>query len=277
MLSAIQANSCKPVFFKRKKKAKKTIWKRKKKKMQKTSPEKKSKKKKKTSDWKKTCQKRRFEKAKKIKNKQVKTQESNEVTMERGLHTQLDPTFPEGGPTPSLTLPRDLGWGVQPPGWPYPGTWLGGSWEEAGSKIAFFLLFPRKKAKKKAIWAPKFPATFTTFPDGAAKSAKFPPNLAKVHVPRRLVTIRGILFHLQAPKVGWHSQRKRLQVFFVVFFQLLVFCFFLFFFAFLLPFCLLFFLLFCLFFYFFFNRFFLLFSKWLNRFFLLFFKCALQN
>ena len=85
--------------------------------------------------------------------------EKAQVTMERGLHTQLDPTFPEGGPN----LLAD----------PTPG---GGP--------------------------PKFPATFTTFPDGAAKSAKFPPNLAKVHVPRRLVTIRGILFHLQAPKVG---------------------------------------------------------------------------
>ena len=213
----------------------------------------------------KKCQKRRFEKArkkaKKKQKKQVKTQESNEtsrqwqqetqepmekaqVTMERGLHTQLDPTFPEGGPTSSLTLPRDLGWGVQPPGWPYPGTWLGGSWVKNRFFFAFFLLFPRKKAKKKKKkkakkktkkkrfgrtppsrrgGPPKFPATFTTFPDGAAKSAKFPPNLAKVHVPRRLVTIRGILFHLQAPKVGWHSQRKPLQVFFVVFFPIAFF------------------------------------------------------
>ena len=74
----------------------------------------------KKNGWKK----KRFEKAKKTKKttkKQVKTQESNEtsrqwqqetqepmeeaqVTMERGLHTQLDPTFPEGGPTSSLTL-----------------------------------------------------------------------------------------------------------------------------------------------------------------------------
>ena len=88
--------------------------------------------------WK--SKKKQTKKTKK-KNKQVKTQESNEtsrqwqqetqepmekaqVTMERGLHTQLDPTFPEGGPTSSLTLPRDLGWGVQPPGWPYPGTFM---------------------------------------------------------------------------------------------------------------------------------------------------------
>ena len=87
MLSAIQANSCKPGFFLKAKKKKK----------------------------------KRFEKAKKNNKKQVKTQESNEtsrqwqqetqepmekaqVTMERGLHTQLDPTFPEGGPTSSLTL-----------------------------------------------------------------------------------------------------------------------------------------------------------------------------
>ena len=127
--------------------------------------------------------------------------------MERGLHTQLDPTFPEGGPN----LLAD----------PTPG---GGP--------------------------PKFPATFTTFPDGAAKNAEFPPNLAKVHVPRRLVTIRGILFHLQAPKVGRHSQRKRLQVFFCCFFPI---AFFLLCFSFLLL---------C-------SLFFLLFSKWLNRFFAL--------
>jgi hypothetical protein len=49
-------------------------------------------------------------------NKKRKNQWKKRVTMERGLHTQLDPTFPEGGPTSSLTLPRDLGWGVQPPG-----------------------------------------------------------------------------------------------------------------------------------------------------------------
>ena len=244
--------------------------------MQKKSPEKKKQKKeKKTSDWKKNMPKKAIwkskknkKKTKKITNKQVKTQESNEVTMERGLHTQLDPTFPEGGPTPSLTLPRDLGWGVQPPGWPYPGPGWGDPGRRRGQKSLFFLLFPRKKAKKKqkkAIWAPKFPATFTTFPDGAAKSAKFPPNLAKVHVPRRLVTIRGILFHLQAPKVGWHSQRKRLQVFFVVFFQLLVFCFFFCFF-------LLFYCLFVCFFFCFFVCFFLLF--FFNRFFFAFFKMA---
>ena len=216
--------------------------------------------------------------------------------MERGLHTQLDPTFPEGGPTSSLTLPRDLGWGVQPPGWPYPGTWLGGSWEEAGSKIAFFLLFPRKKAKKKATkkqkksrkktkkkrfgrtppsrrgGPPKFPATFTTFPDGAAKSAKFPPNLAKVHVPRRLVTIRGILFHLQACKLQkWddilsESDSKCFLLFFsncfFFAFLLLFYCLFVcFFFAFLFAF-------FC----FFFNRcFFAFFKMAKSLFFLLFF------
>ena len=85
----------------------------------------------------------------------------------------------------------------------YPGTWLGRGQK---SFFCFFLLFPRKKAKKKRFertppsrrgGPPQFPATFTTYPDGAAKNAKFPPNLAKVHV--------------QAPKVGWHSQRKRLQ------------------------------------------------------------------
>ena len=199
----------------------------------------------------KKSKKMRFETAKN--NKQVKTQESNEtsrqwqqetqepmektqVTMERGLHTQLDQK------------------GVQPPRWPYPGTWAGGSnpladptpgpgWGDPGrrrgQKSIFFFFPPRKKTKKiikkktrfgrtppsRRGGPPKFPATFTTFPDGAAKSAKFPPNLAKVHVPRRLVTIRGILFHLQAPKVGRHSQRKRLQVFFCCFFPIAFFCF----------------------------------------------------
>ena len=176
----------------------------------------------------------------------------------RGSNLLADPTPGPGlgGPTPWLTLPRDLAGGI-----------LGGG----GVKNRFFLLFPRKKAKKKQQKSkkkakkkrfgrtppsrrggpPKFPATFTTFPDGAAKSAKFPPNLAKVHVPRRLVTIRGILFHLQAPKVGWHSQRNRLQVFFVVFFQLLFLlfvCFFLLFYCLFVCFFLLFCLLFLLFF-----------------------------
>ena len=58
MLSAIQANSCKPVFFKKAKK--KTIWKSKK-----TCKKKRLKKK---SDWKKN-KKMRFEKAKKTINK----------------------------------------------------------------------------------------------------------------------------------------------------------------------------------------------------------------
>ena len=133
---------------------KKAIWKRKKNDLKK---QKKSKKKQKKSKKKKRLEKNakkgdlKKQKKKEKQKKQVKTQESNEtsrqwqqetqepmekaqVTMERGLHTQLDPTFPEGGPTSSLTLPRDLGLGVQPPDWPYPGTWLGGSCKEAGSK-----------------------------------------------------------------------------------------------------------------------------------------------
>ena len=169
----------------------------------------------------------------------------------------------KGGPTSSLTLPWDLGWGVQPPGWPTPGPGWGDLGGGGVKSRFFFLLFPRKKTKKEKKTKtkkkrfgrtppsrrggpPKFPATFTTFPDGAAKSAKFPPNLAKVHVPRRLVTIRGIFFHLQAPKVGWHSQRKRLQVFFGCFFPF----FFPFFIAFLFVFfvfCLFFFVCFCFF------------------------------
>ena len=159
----------------------------------------------------------------------------------RGSNLLADPTPGPGlgGPTPWLTLPRDLAGGI-----------LGGGGVKNRFFFVFvfllFLFFPRKKAKKNQKTAkkklfgrtppsrrggpPKFPATFTTFPDGAAKSAKFPPNLAKVHVPRRLVTIRGILFHLQAPKVGWHSQRKRLQVFFCCFFPIVFFVFLLFFF-----------------------------------------------
>ena len=208
-----------------------------------------------------------WKRKKKSKKKEVKTQESNEtsrqwqqetqepiekarVTMERGLHTQLDPAFPEGVPTSSLTLPRELGWGSNPLADPTPGPGWGHPGRRRGQKFFFFFCFfleksekqtkkkqktskknAKKKEKKRFGRTPpsrrggplKFPATFTTFPDGAAKSAKFPPNLAKVHVPRRLVTIRGILFHLQAPKVGWHSQRKRLQMSFCCFFSTLFF------------------------------------------------------
>ena len=106
----------------------------------------------------------------------------------RGSNLLADPTPGPGlgGPTPWLTLPRDLAGG------------LGGG--EVNFSV-FSTRFGRTPPSRRG-GPPKFPATFTTFPDGAAKSAKFPPNLAKVHVPRRLVTIRGILFHLQAPKVG---------------------------------------------------------------------------
>ena len=127
------------------------------------------------------------------------------ATPRRGSNLLADPT-----PGPGL--------GSNPVADPTPGPGWGDPGRRRGQKsffVCFFLLFPRKKLKKtkknKPIWedppfqtrgSPKFPATFTTFPDGAAKNAKFPPNLAKVHVPRRLVTIRGILFHLQAPRVG---------------------------------------------------------------------------
>ena len=133
------------------------------------------------------------------------------ATPRRGSNLLADPTPGPGlgVPTPWLTLPRDLAGGILG----------GGGVKNRFFFLAFFLGFflgkkrkkSNKKAKKKRFGRtppsrrggpPKFPATFTTFPDGAAKNAKFPPNLAKVHVPRRLVTIRGILFHLQAPKVG---------------------------------------------------------------------------
>ena len=185
----------------------------------------------------------------------------------------------------TLSWTRHSQKGVQPPRWPYPGTWAGGSnpWltlprDLAGGILGqfffllflcfFFLLFPREKKKrkkktkkkneKKTIWedppfqtrgSPQVSSHLHHHPE----SAKFPPNLAKVHVPRRLVTIRGILFHLQAPKVGWHSQRKRLQVFFCCFFPIVFFCFFV-----------------CFFLFFFYRFFFVFFSKWLNRFFLFF-------
>ena len=67
----------------------------------------------------------------------------------RGSNLLADPTPGPGlgGPTP----------------WPYPGTWLGGSREEAGSKIAFCLLFfcfflgkKRKKNKKNDLGGPPF-------------------------------------------------------------------------------------------------------------------------
>ena len=53
MLSAIQANSCKPVFFKKSKRKQKKRFEKVKTKKQKKAPEKKAKKKQKKSDWKK--------------------------------------------------------------------------------------------------------------------------------------------------------------------------------------------------------------------------------
>ena len=251
-------------------------------------------------------QKRRFEKAKKSKKKQAKTQESNEtsrqwqqetqepmekaqVTMERGLHTQLDPTFPEGGPTSSLTLPRDLGWGVQPPGWPYPGTWLGGSWEEAVSKIVFFLVFfcfflgkKRKKSKKKAqnkkkqkqneknaIWedppfqtrgSPQVSSHLHHFPGWSSQICKVSPKpsqsscaQAPCHDPRHTLSSAS-------SKSRMTFSAKATPSVFLLFFPI-VFFFFCFFFLFYCFFC--FFLLFCLFFFCFF--------------FLILFFCFFQN
>ena len=132
----------------------------------------------------------------------------------RGSNLLADPTPGPGlgGPTPWLTLP---------------GTWLGDPGRRRGqNRFFFFLLFPKekseknakkkkqKKAKKRektAIWedppfqtrgSPQVSSHLHHLPGWSSQICKVSPNLAKVHVPRRLVTIRGILFHLQAPKVG---------------------------------------------------------------------------
>ena len=101
----------------------------------------------------------------------------------RGSNLLADPTPGPGlgGPTPWLTLPRDLAGGI-----------LGGGGVKNRFFFAFFCFFlgkserQQKKTKHTRFGRtppsrrggpPKFPATFTTFPDGAAKSAKFPPNL----------------------------------------------------------------------------------------------------
>ena len=54
-----------------------------------------------------------------------------------GDNAQLDPTFPEGGPTSSLTLSRDLAGGI-----------LGGGGIKNCFSFAVFLLFPGKNEKK---------------------------------------------------------------------------------------------------------------------------------
>ena len=246
-----------------------------------------------------------LKKQKKSKKKQAKTQESNEtsrqwqqetqepmekaqVTMERGLHTQLDPTFPEGGPTSSLTLPRDLGWGVQPPGWPYPGTWLGGSWEEAVSKIAFFLFFfcfflgfflakkkqkkSKKKAKKnkkkqkknekKAIWedppfqtrgSPQVSSHLHHFPGWSSQICKVSPKPSQSSCAQAPCHDPRHTLSSASSKSRMTFSAKATPSVFLLFFSN---CFFCFFFLFLLLFCLLFFCFFVCFFFVFFLLFF---------------------
>ena len=254
-----------------------------------------------------------LKKQKKSKKKQAKTQESNEtsrqwqqetqepmekaqVTMERGLHTQLDPTFPEGGPTSSLTLPRDLGWGVQPPGWPYPGTWLGGSWEEAVSKIAFFFVFfllffcfflgkKRKKSKKKAkkmqkkkqkknekkaIWedppfqtrgSPQVSSHLHHFPGWSSQICKVSPKPSQSSCAQAPChDPRHTLSSASSKSRMTFSAKATPSVFLLFFSNCFFFCFFLLFFSFFIAFLFAFFLLFCLlFFCFFFLLFFNLF------------------
>ena len=162
MLSAIQANSCKPVFFKKRNKNKKKRFEKvKTKKNIKKAPEKKTKKSKKKAKKKrleKKGQKRRFEKEKKKQKKTKTSKNPGKQWNQQAMATRNARTNGKSGwqwkEACTLSWTRHSQKGVQPPRWPYPGTWAGGSnpladptpgpgWGDPGSKIA------RKKAKKK--------------------------------------------------------------------------------------------------------------------------------
>ena len=165
MLSAIQANSCKPVFFlKRKKKAKKNDLKK----------QKKSKKKANKKRLEKQGQKRRFEKAKKSKKNKQKPRKAMKPAGNgnKKRKNQWKKRRWQWKEACTLSWTRHSQKGVQPPRWPYPGTWAGGSnpladptpgpgWGDRGrrrcQKSLFFFVFfcfflgkKRKKSKKKA-------------------------------------------------------------------------------------------------------------------------------
>ena len=292
MMSAIQANSCKHFFKSEKKqKKKKAIWKSKKKALQKKSPKKKQKKK----AIGKKGQKRRFEKAKKNKNKKEKNKKTsknpgkqwNQQAMatrnartngksagdngkrpahsagpdipRRGSNLLADPTPGPGlgGPTPWLTLPRDLAFFLR--------------------FFCFFLGKKRKKSKKKAIWedppfqtrgSPQVSSHLHHLPGWGSQICKVPPKpsqsscaQAPCHDPRHTLSSAS-------SKSGMTFSAKATPH---VFCCVLSNCFFCFFIAVLLLFYCFFVCLFFAFFCFFLIAFFLLFSKWLNRFFLFFF------
>ena len=193
----------------------------------------------------------------------------------RGSNLLADPTPGPGlgGPTPWLTLPRDLAGGI-----------LGGGGVKNRFFFVFFLLFPRKKRKKNDLGGPPLPdegvpqvsSHLHHLPGWSSQIRKVSPKpsqsscaQAPCHDPRHTLSSAS-------SKNGMTFSAKATPSVFCCFFPIVFFFFFVFFafFAFLLPFCLLFFVFlfafFLLFFCCFFNRFFLLFSKWLNRFFCFF-------
>ena len=185
----------------------------------------------------------------------------------------------------TLSWTRHSQKGVQPPRWPYPGTWAGGSnpladptpgpgWGDPGMRrgqkslffcffFCFFLGKKRKKNEKKTIWedppfqtrgSPQVSSHLHHLPGWSSQICKVSPKpsqsscaQAPCHDPRHTLSSAS-------SKSGMTFSAKATPSVFCCFFPI---AFFLFFFAFLLPFCLLFFAFLFVFFLFFF--FFLLF------------------
>ena len=198
----------------------------------------------------------------------------------RGSNLLADPTPGPGlgGPTPWLTLPRDLAGGILG----------GGGVKNRFFFFAFFCFFLEKKRKKatkkqkkskkkakkkrkKTIWedppfqtrgSPQVSSHLHHLPGWSSQICKVSPKpsqsscaQAPCHDPRHTLSSAS-------SKSGMTFSAKATPSVFCCFFPIAFFLLFVcFFFAFLLPFCLLFFLLFCLFFLLFFNRFFFCFFQ----------------
>ena len=181
----------------------------------------------------------------------------------------------------TLSWTRHSQKGVQPPRWPYPGTWAGGSnpladptpgpgWGDRGrrrgQKSLFFLLFPRKKAekkqknakkkpKKKAIWedppfqtrgSPQVSSHLHHFPGWSSQICKVSPKPSQSSCAQAPChDPRHTLSSASSKSRMTFSAKATPSVFLLFFFQLLFFAFFLLFFLFY-CFFVCFFLLFCL-------------------------------
>ena len=204
----------------------------------------------------------------------------------------------------TLSWTRHSQKGVQPPRWPYPGTWAGGSnpladptpgpgWGDPGSKIAFFLLFfcfflgkkrkkskkkkAKKKSEKKAIWedppfqtrgSPQVSSHLHHLPGWSSQICKVSPKPSQSSCAQAPCHDPRHTLSSASSKSGMTFSAKATPSVFCCFFSN---CFF--FCLFLLLFCTFFFaflVLFCLLFFCFFVCFF--FCFFFNRFFLLFSK-----